>query len=176
MEKSRISAVQSAGSGEVKIMKKTADILSNRFVLAFLKLALGFVFIVASLGKIIDPAGFAKDVYSYVLLPDVIVPLFAAVVPWIEFTAGLLLMLDIMPKSCTLIINGLLIVFIAAIAIDVQRGIEISCGCFDFLFPKEEIGMNTIIRDLIMLAAGLVIMFFDENKIKIYGLLKTRKE
>jgi putative oxidoreductase len=174
MGKSGISAVQSAGTGEVKIMKKIAGILSNKFVLAFLKLALGFIFIVASLGKIIDPAGFAKDVYSYVLLPDVIVPLFAAVVPWIEFTAGLLLMLDMMPQSCALIINGLLAIFIWAIAIDVHRGIEISCGCFDFLFPKEEIGWNTIIRDLIMLLAGIPILFFDQNDVKLYGLINKK--
>ncbi|MBN2755371.1 MAG: DoxX family membrane protein [Candidatus Goldbacteria bacterium] len=153
-------------------MNKIKEMLSNKYLLYFLKLALGFVFIVASVGKIIDPAGFAKDVYSYVILPTTFVPFFASVAPWVEFIAGILLMLDITPRSNALIINGMLVVFIAAIAIDIYRGVEISCGCFDFLFPEEEIGVNTIIRDFIMLGAGIIVMFFDHNEVKMYGMLK----
>lgn len=155
-------------------MKSVKWFLSHKITLAVLKLGLGFVFIAASLGKIMDPQSFARDVYSYVLLPPGLVPLFAAVVPWIEFTAGLLLMLDIKPQSSAFIINGLLVMFVGAIMIDIHRGVEIECGCFDFLFPKEKIGWNTINRDLIMLAAGLVIMIFDENKIKMFGLIKAK--
>lgn len=140
-----------------------------------MKISLGFVFVVASIGKIIDPQQFARDVYSYVLLPNAIVPLFAAVIPWIEFFAGLLLMFDVTPKSNSLIICGLLIAFIFAIAIDLYRGIEISCGCFDFLFPEEKIGMRTVIRDIILLIIGLIILFFDHNEIKIYGIIKSKK-
>jgi putative oxidoreductase len=136
--------------------------------LILLKMSLGFVFVVASLGKIIDPAAFAADVYSYAILPSFIVPAFAALVPWIEFVAGALLMLDIAPKSNALIINLLLLSFIGAIALDLARGVEISCGCFDFLFPQEEIGLSTIVRDLIMLAAGVAIMFLDHNEIRMY--------
>ncbi|MCX8093523.1 MAG: DoxX family membrane protein [Candidatus Goldbacteria bacterium] len=150
-------------------------ILSNNWFLGVLKVSLGFIFVVASIGKIIDPQQFAKDVYSYVLLPNAIVPLFAAIIPWIEFFAGIMLMFDIMPKSNSLIICGLLITFIIAIAVDVYRGIEISCGCFDFLFPEEKIGMNTIIRDIILLLAGLIILFFDHNETKLYGVIKSKK-
>ncbi|PKL90649.1 MAG: DoxX family protein [Candidatus Goldiibacteriota bacterium HGW-Goldbacteria-1] len=153
-------------------MNKIKEIFSNKYLLYFLKLALGFIFVVASVGKIIDPAGFANDVYSYVILPSVFVPFFASVAPWVEFIAGILLMLDIMPRSNALIINAMLVAFIAAIAIDIYRGIEISCGCFDFLFPEEEIGINTIIRDIIMLAGGVIVMFFDHNEVKMYGMLK----
>lgn len=156
----------------MEIIKK---ILSNKWLLGILKFCLGFVFVVASIGKIIDPQQFARDVYSYVLLPNAVVPLFAAVVPWIEFFAGLLLMFDITPKSNSLIICGLLVAFIIAIAIDVARGIEISCGCFDFLFPEEKIGITTIIRDLILLIMGIIILFFDHNEIKVYGLIKSKK-
>ena len=156
----------------MEIIKK---ILSNKWLLGILKFCLGFVFVVASIGKIIDPQQFARDVYSYVLLPNAVVPLFAAIVPWIEFFAGILLMFDITPKSNSLIICGLLIAFIIAIAIDVARGIEISCGCFDFLFPEEKIGITTIIRDLILLIMGLIILFFDHNEIKVYGIIKSKK-
>ncbi|MCE5300811.1 MAG: DoxX family membrane protein [Spirochaetia bacterium] len=156
-------------------MSKLRDIVSNKYILGALKLSLGFVFVVASLGKIIDPQGFARDVYSYVLLPMPLVDAFAAITPWIEFIAGLMLMLDIMPQSMSLIINAMLVMFITAIFVDINRGIEIECGCFDFLFPKEKIGWNTIYRDIIMLVAGTVIMLFDGNPVKMYGLICRKK-
>jgi len=155
-------------------MNLITKIFGNKWILGVLKVALGFVFVVASIGKIIDPQQFARDIYSYVLLPNAIVPLFAAIVPWIEFFAGLLLMFDIMPKSNSLIICGLLIAFIFAIAVDLYRGIEISCGCFDFLFPDEKIGMTTIIRDVILLVLGLIVLIFDHNDITVYGLIKKK--
>jgi uncharacterized membrane protein YphA (DoxX/SURF4 family) len=148
---------------------------SNGIVLGILKLALGSVFVAASLGKIIDPAGFEKDVYSYVILPSYWVPAFSAAIPWIEFTAGALLVLDIFPKSSVLIIIGLLVTFIIAIYIDVNRGVEISCGCFDFLFPKESIGWNTILRDIVMLLAGIPVLLFDHNKAVLYGFMTKNK-
>jgi drug/metabolite transporter (DMT)-like permease len=100
---------------------------------------------------------------------------FAAITPWIEFIAGLMLMLDIMPQSMSLIINAMLVMFITAIFVDINRGIEIEGGCFDFLFPKEKIGWNTIYRDIIMLVAGTVIMLFDGNPVKMYGLICRKK-
>jgi uncharacterized membrane protein YphA (DoxX/SURF4 family) len=156
-------------------MNNIKKILSNKWLLYVLKICLGFVFVVASIGKIIDPQQFARDVYSYVLLPNAVVPLFASVIPWIEFFAGLLLILDVYPKSNSLIICGLLVAFIFAIVIDVYRGIEISCGCFDFLFPEETIGITTIIRDVILLIMGLIVLVFDHNDAKIYGMIKKCK-
>jgi uncharacterized membrane protein YphA (DoxX/SURF4 family) len=149
--------------------------LSNKTTLAVLKSVLGFIFVIASLGKIIDPAGFTNDVYSYVILPSSWVASFATVIPWIEFFAGLLLMLDVFPRSSVLIILGLLIAFITAIYLDVHRGVEISCGCFDFLFPKELIGWNTIWRDIIMFVTGVPILFFDHNSMKLYGMIKKKQ-
>ncbi len=151
-------------------MEKIKRVLNNKWFLGACRVLLGFLFVVASIGKIIDPHEFAKDVYSYAILPGLFVPAFAAIIPWIEFIAGILLMLNIKAQSNALIINGLLIMFLTAIAIDVARGIEISCGCFDFLFPEEEVGWKTILRDSVMLIPGVIILFFDKNEIRIPGL------
>ena len=152
------------------------EFLKNKIILNILKITLGFLFIIASIGKIISPEKFLNDVNSYALLPFFIVPLFAYILPWIEFFCGLLLILDIYVKSVSLIINGLLIMFLGAIIIDVYRGIDISCGCFDFLIPEQHIGIVTISRDLVMLTIGVILMFFDENKVNFYGLIKKDKK
>ncbi len=151
-------------------MNSLKAFFSHKITLFVVKAGLAFIFIVASLGKIMDPESFARDVYSYVLLPPFIVPLFARVVPWIEAIAGLCLILDIYPRSSALIITALLVSFIGAIGIDIYRGIEIECGCFDFLFPQEKIGLNTIIRDAVMILMAIPVLIFDHNEARFYGL------
>ena len=153
-------------------MEKIKEFLSNKYLLALCRIAIGAVFVLASIGKILFPHDFARDVYSYLLMPAVFVPAFAAILPWIEFSAGLLLLADIKPKSSALIVMGLLVMFIAAILWTVAQGIEISCGCFDILFPEEKAGWSTIIRDIVMMIVIAPVLFFDHNEIRLYGLLK----
>ena len=173
MEKGRAAFIRGHEEAEVKKIKK---FLLNKYTLIACKIIIGFIFIIASVGKIADPHGFARDVYSYALLPDILVPAFAAVVPWIEFIAGILLLLDIKPQSNALIINALLVMFIGAILVDMARGVEISCGCFDFLFPEEEIGWRTVVRDLLMFVPAVIILFFDSNGVNIYGLWRKERK
>lgn len=152
-------------------MEKIKSFLANKYLLAACRILIGGVFVLASTGKIIFPHDFARDVYSYMMMPAVFVPAFAAILPWIEFSAGLLLLADIKPKSSAVIVMGLLVMFIAAILYTVANGIEISCGCFDILFPEEKAGWSTIIRDLIMMIIIAPVLFFDHNNVRIYGLL-----
>lgn len=153
-------------------MEKIKSFLRNKYLLAACRILIGGLFVLASTGKILFPHDFARDVYSYMLMPAVFVPAFAAILPWIEFSAGLLLLIDVKPRSSALIVMGLLVMFIAAILWTVANGIEISCGCFDILFPEEKAGWSTIIRDIIMMVVIAPVMFFDHNEIRMYGLLK----
>jgi uncharacterized membrane protein YphA (DoxX/SURF4 family) len=59
------------------------------------RIILGGIFIYAGVIKILDPAGFARDVSNYRMLPDLLVNPFAVVLPWIEVLAGLSLLLGI---------------------------------------------------------------------------------
>ncbi len=155
-------------------MEKIKAVLSNKYLLAACRISIGAVFVLASVGKILFPHEFARDVYSYMLMPAFVVPAFAAILPWIEFASGLLLLADIKPKSSAVLVMGLLLMFIAAILWTVANGIEISCGCFDILFPGEKAGWSTIIRDVVMMAVIAPVMFFDHNDVRIYGLINKK--
>ena len=156
--------------------EKIADFLSNKYLLLALRLGVGFVFIIASIGKIIDPVKFMDKVYEYALLPDMFVPAFSYILPWIEFFTGLMLMLNIYAQSAAFICCGTLVAFITAIFVQISRGVSMDCGCFDFLIPDEQIGYTTIARDFSMLLVASVILVFDENKAKIYGLYDKVKK
>jgi uncharacterized membrane protein YphA (DoxX/SURF4 family) len=85
---------------------------------------LGFTFIYASFHKIISPADFAKIVYGYGLFPEIFINLIAIILPFLELIAGLALIIGIYPRSAAVIINALLLAFIAVLAINLIRGHE----------------------------------------------------
>lgn len=121
------------------------------------QLALGVIFIVAALPKIVDPPSFAHMLYNYRLLPGMVVNLAALSMPWIELFSGLALVLGIWRGTARTIIGTLLLAFIVAISINLARGNPIDCGCFDVSEAgktrAERIGdmRFVVVRDLGML-------------------------
>jgi len=51
------------------------------------------IFVFASYNKILAPADFAKIIYGYDLFPPVLINLIAIIVPFLEFIAGLALII-----------------------------------------------------------------------------------
>ena len=96
------------------------------------RLAVAALFLGACLAKIRDPEAFALAVNRYRLLPGELVNAMAILLPWIEFTAGVAVLLAParLRAAGALIITGMLMVFTTAISLNLARGIEASCGCF----------------------------------------------
>jgi uncharacterized membrane protein YphA (DoxX/SURF4 family) len=86
------------------------------------QLALGVIFVVAALPKLLDPPSFAHMIYNYRIVPGPLVNLAALIMPWIEILSGLALILGIWRTTARSIIATLLAVFIVAIGINLARG------------------------------------------------------
>lgn len=149
-------------------------VLSHPATLTILKLAIGALFILASVGKIIDPGKFLTKIREYTLLPFWLEPIFAVVMPWVEFSIGALLILDVYVKSAALLAIGSLAAFIIAIIVQISRGVNMTCGCFDFLIPDEKVGWVAVGRDLFMIALCSILLFFDKNEPGFYNLFKKK--
>lgn len=137
-------------------------IFKNQYLLFLLRIILGFVFVYSAITKIIDTPGFSDSISNYKLLPDFIINFFAIVLPWIELTAGLLLLLGISVKENAFIINFLLVVFLIAITINLIRGLDINCGCFGTQ-GGTKIGLTKLIENTILLFFGIILMVFDSK-------------
>ncbi len=94
------------------------------------RLALGVIFLIASLDKIIHPQPFSEMIYNYRLLPDKVVNLSALVLPWMELVLGLLLTLGRALPGSVVLSNLLLLAFFGALMFNLARGLNIHCGCF----------------------------------------------
>ena len=139
-------------------------ILSSTWLQGLCRLALGGVFIYSSLDKIAHPDEFARIIANYAILPDILVTLPALVLPWLELTAGLLLVAGIWTRSAAGLLSLLLLVFILALGVNALRGIDVNCGCFSTSASDTENAWGLILRDLLILIPGLVIVFFGREK------------
>jgi uncharacterized membrane protein YphA (DoxX/SURF4 family) len=137
------------------------SIFNNSWIELAARWILGLTFIYASLHKILAPADFAKIIYGYGLFPEIFINLIAIIIPFLELITGLALIIGFYPRSAAIVINGLLLAFIAVLAINLIRGHEFDCGCFSAgqsgysSSPKV-----TLLRDIIYFILGLQIILF----------------
>jgi uncharacterized membrane protein YphA (DoxX/SURF4 family) len=129
-----------------------------------LGLALGALFVYASLDKIAQPADFARIVYHYRLIgPDRLIPplvpnLLAVTLPWIELLVGLLLAAGVWRREAAGLAAGLLVVFLVAVGAALYRGIDIeNCGCFSVGAGGRGAGVLLLAEDTAMLAVALTL-------------------
>ena len=105
--------------------------LSHPWLTVRVQIALGAIFVVAALPKVVDPPSFAHMIYNYRLVPGAAVNALALVMPWVEILVGLALILGVWPREAAALAGLLLLVFIAAIGLNLVRGHAVDCGCFD---------------------------------------------
>jgi len=126
------------------------------------RIAVAGLFLGACITKIRHPDLFALAVNRYRILPGEWVNLVALVLPWIECTAGLSLL--IAPArwraAGALLITGMLSVFTVAISLNLLRGIEASCGCFSTRADAAVSDGWNLVRNSALIWLSLII-FFD---------------
>ena len=128
------------------------------------RIFLGFLFIYASLEKILQPKEFAKQVGYYKALPFGLENLLAIVLPWTELIVGICLLAGLFVDGAALLSIIMMLVFILAISQAMLRGIDITCGCFKVSADSEKLGLHTIIRDIIFLIMSFVVLNRQERK------------
>jgi uncharacterized membrane protein YphA (DoxX/SURF4 family) len=128
--------------------------------------------------KIAHPGAFAIDVATYGILPLSLVNIMAITLPWIELTAGILLVVGLKTRAAALMIFGMMVMFIVALAIALAQGLDMSCGCFasQAVQGEDSISAKTVLRDAGWLVLSLYVVSFDSNPIGIDRILARRKE
>jgi uncharacterized membrane protein YphA (DoxX/SURF4 family) len=130
--------------------------ISSSFIgLRALEVLLGGLFFYAGLQKVLHLHEFAEAVLAYRLLPESLVGLAVAGLPWLEIAAGLCLVAGVKRRSCLLLLTGLVALFLIVIFITMARGLSIDCGCG--LFFQRQVGWGAVLEDTVLLiwAAGL---------------------
>ena len=127
-------------------------------------IALGAVFLYASLDKIAKPGDFARIVYHYqVIGPNArlgYVPanLLAVALPWTEALAGVLLIAGVWRREAAAAVALMLVSFMGAVGWALYRGIDIqNCGCFTVDGAGRQAGLWLLVGDAALLAVAALL-------------------
>lgn len=121
-----------------------------------LRLGLGALFLIAAGFKLADPAGFARMVACYELLPVGLVAPFSVALPAVEALSGLLLVAGFATRPAALVLAGLLVVFLVAVFSLLVRNLSCVCGCFPGEYP---VSWMRLFEDAAFLAAALLVVW-----------------
>nr|MBC8485115.1 DoxX family membrane protein [Bacteroidota bacterium] len=75
------------------------EFLSNTYLQIAFRLIVGGVFIYSSIGKLFSPDEFAKIIHNYDMLPLFLVNILAIALPYVQFIAGVLLIVGVYKKG-----------------------------------------------------------------------------
>jgi uncharacterized membrane protein YphA (DoxX/SURF4 family) len=127
----------------------------RRILALLLRLGLGAVFVAASVPKILDPAGFSRNVFHYDILPVGLVNVVAILLPWVELCVGVCLIVGFRVRGAALVAIGSLVIFTAAMASALARGLNIDCGCFKT--SGTPLGPERLVGDVGLLVAAWLV-------------------
>lgn len=143
------------------------NLLARRELNIALRLFIGGMFIYAAWDKVVDPYAFAVSIRAYKIIPFALSNFAALAISWSELIAGIMLVLGVLPRKAAGAIFVLLVVFIAAIATTLVRGMVIDCGCFG-----SEGGASTtwllIVRNVALLFGTALVIRFNDGFLCLY--------
>jgi len=122
-----------------------------------IRLAIGFLFIYASVNKLMHPEKFAVVIYNYRVLPYELVNLVAILVPWLEIAIGIMLILGFWLETAAFLLSALMLGFTVLIISAITRGLNIECGCFNLSESGALVSWRRVTEDLVLMLCGLFI-------------------
>ena len=128
------------------------------------RIAVGALFVYASIDKLLHPQAFAQAIYNYQMLPDALINPTAIVLPWLEWLAGICLLLNVWVHGATVVANLLLVVFLGSLVFNLSRGLNVDCGCFSTAGGSLA-SWWTVLRDLsfLLVSGGLLVCVFTSS-------------
>ncbi|MGD9546149.1 MAG: MauE/DoxX family redox-associated membrane protein [Candidatus Krumholzibacteriia bacterium] len=143
----------------------------TRWIVLLCRLAVGGIFIYASLDKLAHPGAFAAAIDNYRMVPYSLLHPMAHLLPVLEMVMGLGLVLGVLRRGAALIAALLTLVFIVAIASALARGLDISCGCFN-TDGGHGVGLDLLVRDVVLLLLCLPPLLKRDGGPELADLLK----
>ncbi|MBW1809178.1 MAG: DoxX family membrane protein [Deltaproteobacteria bacterium] len=158
-------------------MKRFVNWSGHSFLSLPVRFYLGWVFIIACLHKIAHPGSFALDIATYDVLPLSLVNIMAISLPWMELAVGIMIVLGFRTRAAALVVAGMMVMFIVAVALALAKGLDMSCGCFASQAAQDDdpISYLTVLRDTGWLLLALYVTFFDRNPFGLDRLLGRRR-
>lgn len=136
----------------------------SRIVYHLARLILALIFIYAGAVKSQDVVAFAGHVAAYQILPYAMNYLVAATLPYVEFLAGVLLLLNVRVRPALVTIGGMTLVFMVALTSVLMRDLGIDCGCFAPGGGENVTAGTALLRDVGLMVLVVLIWWLRSRK------------
>ncbi len=138
----------------------------KRFFYHLFRLILALIFIYAGAVKMQDVVAFASHVAAYQILPYAMNYLVAATLPYMEFLAGIILLLNARVRPALVVVGSMTLVFMVALISVLLRGLDIDCGCFDPSGGQDVTAGVALLRDVGLMILVLLIWWLRASERK----------
>ncbi len=126
-------------------------IIDNDYLTLIVRLAVGVIFIYASIYKIIEPSDFARSIWYYHMVPGSLINLMALILPWVELICGVMLIVGALYDGAVVLVNLMTVMFIIALVSAIARNLDIECGCFKAAQGATDSAWQSLIFDFVLL-------------------------
>jgi uncharacterized membrane protein YphA (DoxX/SURF4 family) len=138
------------------------------------RICIGLLFLYAGIIKAGHPAGFAVAIGNYQILPQWAVNPAAIILPWLEILLGVTLLLGFWIEGGSLVAAVLFLIFSTALAFNLIRGLDISCGCFSA--SPRKINWLYFLRDMSLMLMSIFILFKDRYLWTVTSWIMVREK
>ncbi len=165
------------GDEGMDIVRGIKGFLAGNFFLSAIRMLLGLMFLYSGFFKVLDPVSFGRVISAYGLLPGPMVPYAALTVSMLEMVLGVLLLTGTWIRPAAAVSILLMLAFSAAISINLIRGNEFDCGCFELsrFGINERISIWLVLRDLAMAAGFLIVHNARRHPISLESFIEKRR-
>jgi putative oxidoreductase len=153
-------------SGESGIRRAINSTRYGNWLTTSVRIFLGAMLVFSGAVKIVEPDAFSRVIALYDIIPVSLVPYAALGVPALELLLGLMLCAGSKVRAASCLSALLMAAFVVFIAVNVVRGKQFNCGCFDAnlfgLDLAERVSPWLVLRDLVFMA-GFMLVFGAER-------------
>ena len=143
------------------------------------RLGLAAVWLLSGFEKASDPRETIVAVRSYELLPESLVSMVAATLPYLEISLGVLLVLGFATRLAAGLSALLLLVFIGGVISAAIRGLSIDCGCFGgggTVAPGATTYTLEVVRDIGFLALAGYLIWRPDTPLSVDRFVHRRAD
>ena len=143
-------------------------------VIALIRIAIGALFIFASVEKVADPTAFAVAINGYTIVSSGPALIIATVLPWMELLCGLGMFFGVFVRGSALLALCMLNLFTVAVIAALWRGLDISCGCYTQDPTAGRIGWWKLGENLVLIGMSFLVFRRSSSTFTLEHYLHNR--
>ena len=160
---------------ESGLRRFAGDILYGNRITTGVRLLMGAMLIFSGYFKMMDPEAFGTVISGYDIIPGVLVGWAAMIIPPLELILGLCLVAGYKVRASALIAMAMMFLFMIFMTVNLARGRNMECGCFELKRLGLDIGESLsawlVLRDVVFLFAFAILFAAERHLLSLEGLI-----